>query len=83
MMATDDGFKNASTLDNYAQAWAFNYFLLNRHKKAYVKYLSHMSEKPRLISDEPEQRITEFLQFFDQTLEELDEEFLRYIRKLN
>lgn len=83
MMATDDGFKNASTLDNYAQAWAFNYFLLNRHKKAYVKYLSHMSEKPRLVSDEPEQRISEFLQFFDQTLEELDKEFLRYIRKLN
>lgn len=82
MMETDDGFRSEATLDNYAQAWAFNYFLLNRHKKEYVKYLVHMSNKPRLVSDEPESRISEFLEYFDLTLDELDAEFLRYIRKL-
>ena len=82
MLRSDDGFRNEEALDNYAQSWAFNYFLLNRRKKAYVKYLKHMSKKPRLIYDKPEQRVKEFLDHFDTTLEKFDEEFLQYIRKL-
>ena len=83
MIMTDAPFREESALDMYAQAWAFSYFLLNEHSDEFVEYLKFMSKKPRLQYDDPEVRLTDFLQFFEMDLEELDEEFVEFIRKQN
>ncbi|MEM9411596.1 MAG: DUF1570 domain-containing protein [Planctomycetota bacterium] len=83
MLSSDEHFRNEEALDYYAQAWAFSYFLLAKHKKKFVQYLKHMSKKPRLIYDTPEQRIEEFQSFFDVTLDQLDREFVQFARGLD
>ena len=69
-------------VDAYAEAWAFNHFLLNRRSKEYVAYLQHMSAKKPLIEDSPETRLAEFKQFLGDDLDALDQEFVEYIRRL-
>ena len=82
MIATDKHFRDASALDMYAQAWAFNYFLLNEHEEEFVEYLKFMAEKPMLKYDSPETRLKDFQRFFEKDLDQLDVEFVRYIRRL-
>ena len=81
MLQSDSAFRDESALDMYAQAWAFNYFLLKQHGDAFVEYLKFMSKKPRLKYDKPEDRLSDFLQFFEMTLEDLDREFVDFITK--
>ncbi len=83
MIQSDEAFRGQRALDMYAQAWAFNYFLLNRHKERYVEYLQKMSKKPLLIYDSPEQRLADFQEFFEQDFDDLDREFVQYIRSLD
>jgi len=72
----------AHLLDRYSEAWAFNYFLLNRHQETYVAYLKHLATKPMLKYDSAEQRLADFSLFFEGSLEELDREFLDYLGRL-
>ena len=82
MLSSDTKFRDPNlALDAYAEAWAFNYFLLNKYPEEYVNFLKHMSKKPRLKYDTPETRLNEFLQFFKQDLPALDREFVQYIQK--
>ena len=82
MLSTDTKFRDPNgSLDAYAEAWAFNYFLLNQYPKEYVNFLKHMAKKPRLKYDPPETRLAEFLQFFKQDLPALDREFVQYMQK--
>ena len=82
MLSRDTKFRDPNlALDAYAEAWAFNYFLLNKYPEEYVNFLKHMSKKPRLKYDTPETRLNEFLQFFKQDLPALDREFVQYIQK--
>ena len=83
MIMSDDGFRNDEALDNYAQAWAFNYFLLKKYKKEFVEYLKFMSKKPVLRFDSPDQRLADFEQFFDTSLQQLDREFVLYFQKVS
>ena len=83
MIQKDDGFRSETALDTYAQAWAFNYFLLKRHKKEFVEYLKFMSKKKVLRYDTPEQRLADFQSHFDSTLEQLDREFVLYFQKMS
>lgn len=83
MIMFDKPFRGPAALDMYAQAWAFNYFLLNQHQDEFVEYLKFMSNKPRLQYDSPEQRLADFIQFFDIDLEQLDEEFVEFMRSRN
>ncbi len=69
-------------LDRYAEAWAFNYFLLDRHSSSYVAYLKHMAAKKPCVFDSPEQRLAEFEMFFQKKLGELDSEFIKYMQGL-
>ena len=80
MIMSDECFRNESALDMYAQAWAFNYFLLNEYEQEFTSYLKFMSEKPRLRRDSPEKRLADFQKFFKVDFEQLDEELTRYIR---
>jgi hypothetical protein len=69
-------------LNRYAEAWSFNFFLLNKHSKAYVQYLKFISEKEPLWEDDAATRIEDFERFFPQGLAEMEREFLEYIRRL-
>lgn len=83
LIRDDERLRDAETVvDAYAEAWAFNHFLLNRRSKQYVAYLQHMSEKKPLIEDSPETRLAEFRRFMGEDLASLDKDFLEYILKL-
>jgi hypothetical protein len=84
LLSDDESFRDpAQMLDRYAEAWAFNYFLLMKHDREYVEYLKFLSEKKPLREDDAQTRIGDFQQFFKEDLAELDQEFVEYIRKLN
>ncbi len=67
--------------DAYSEAWALNYFLLNRHREKYVTYLKSLAEKKPLLDDTPQERLDAFKEVFGD-LKALDEEFVKYIQKL-
>lgn len=83
LIQSDVRLRGADTaIDAYAEAWAFNHFLLNRRSKEYVKYIEHMSEKKVLREDSPETRLKDFRRFLGEDLSELDKEFIAYVRRL-
>lgn len=67
----------------YAESWALNYYLLNRRSDEYVAYLKFMAKKRPLEYDTPEQRLSDFKQFFGEDLNALDREFVGYMLRLN
>jgi hypothetical protein len=69
-------------LARYAEAWALNYFLLNKYSKEYVAYLEKLRGKLPLRTDEAETRVSEFESAIGKRLAELDEEFVEYMQKL-
>jgi hypothetical protein len=66
-------------LDAYAEAWAFNYFLLRQHPKQYQAYLQLLMDKAPLAPDAPAVRLKEFKDSFGEDLTALDTEFVRYM----
>lgn len=83
MIQSDDPFRETETAtDNYAAAWAFNHFLLNRHAEPFVQYIKFMSEKKALIEDTPETRLADFKKFMGDDLEKLEQEFIEYVKQL-
>jgi hypothetical protein len=83
MLADDKRFRDPRLAgDAYAEAWAFNYFLLRQHSKEYFAYLHVLSQKSRLIWDDPAARLAEFKQIFGD-LNKLDEEFIRQMGKVH
>ncbi len=83
MLSDDTRFQDANTATYaYAEAWSFNYFLLNRHSKKYVEYLQFMSTKKPLVYDTPEERLADFKRFFGEDLEGLEREYLNYIKRI-
>jgi hypothetical protein len=80
LLSNDDRFRRAETAGAaYAEAWALNYFLLRKHREAYVSYLKELSKKRPLIDDEPQERIKLFTNALQMDLAALDAEFLRYM----
>ncbi len=83
MIESDDRLRDPETaLDGYAEAWAFNHFLLNKRSEEYVNYLKFMSTKKALITDEPATRVAEFKRFLGDDLGVLDKAFIEYVRGL-
>ena len=83
-LLTDDARLNdpETAADGYAEAWAFNHFLLNRRSKEYIAYLKEHSKMPPLSTADSAQRMTEFKKHFGDDMEKLEKNFLLYIRKL-
>ena len=82
LVARDDRFRNTNTnQDAYAEAWALTYFLIRSRPDDYLKYLKHVSQKKPLVGDSPETRLAEFEAIFGD-LEELDQDFLRYLQRI-
>lgn len=83
LITDDKRLQNEATvLDGYAEAWAFNHFLLNRHSKEYTEYLKHLAAKQPLVRTSAETRLADFQQFFGEDLATLDAEFIKYMQRL-
>lgn len=83
LMTSDLDFRDPNTgLSRYAEAWALNYFLLNKYGKEYVAYLERLRTKKPLITDTAENKLADFQEVFKVDWEEFDREFLEYIAKL-
>jgi len=82
LLSTDARFRDPQLAGQaYSEAWALNYFLLNRRTKQYVTYLKKLSEKKPLLQDTPEERVVIFGEVFGD-LNELDKDFVQFIKKL-
>ena len=68
--------------DAYAEAWALNYFLLRTRKEQYVEYLRKLVIQSELTPTNEERRMADFKAVFGEDLEELEAEFIRYIRRI-
>ncbi|WP_428308455.1 DUF1570 domain-containing protein [Lacipirellula sp.] len=78
MLSDDKLFTTPETaVDSYAQAWAWNYFLIRTRTKEYAGYLKMIAEKPLLLEDKKGQRVKEFRQHFGDDLDELEDDFYR------
>ncbi len=78
LVAEDGRFRKPDqALDAYAEAWAFNYFLIRQKPKEYVQYLQQLAERKPMLYDTPDERLTTFRKIFGDKLTTLDAEFLR------
>jgi hypothetical protein len=68
--------------DAYSEAWALTYFLYEKHREPYVRYLKHVAQKPPLIFGESSARLAEFKSAFGDDLAALDKEFLAFMKSL-
>jgi len=83
LVAEDELFRHPETaVDLYAQAWAWNYFLIKWRPKEYAAYLKMIKEKPLLIEDDRKTRLAEFKRHFGADLDALEEEFYRRMRRV-
>ena len=83
LITNDDRLRHPRTaLDGYAEAWAWNYFLIKWHSKEYANYLKMLAEKPLLTQDKPAQRLSDFQDHFGKNLKDLEAEFYRRMSKL-
>ncbi|MCB9874063.1 MAG: DUF1570 domain-containing protein [Planctomycetaceae bacterium] len=81
LISTDDRFRDPRQAgDAYAEAWSLNYFLIRKHLKEYLQYMKVLSEKRPLRYDDPEDRLAQFKEAFGDDLEQLNTEFIRYMR---
>jgi hypothetical protein len=82
MIAGDELFQNPETaVDTYAQAWAWNYFLIKWRPKEYAAYLKAIAGKPLLAQDGRKARIAEFRKHFGTDLAKLEQEFYRQMER--
>jgi hypothetical protein len=83
MIGSDDSFRDPeAALARYAEAWAFNHFLLNERADVYLQYLRHMSTKKALAEETAEIRIGDFQKFFGEDWGQLEADFIEYVRGL-
>jgi hypothetical protein len=72
----------ATAVDAYAQAWAWNYFLIRTRPKVYAAYLKTLAAKPVLVEDKPGQRLKEFREHFGEDLGQLEADFYRTMNRV-
>jgi len=83
LIADDNRLRHPKTaVDGYAEAWAWNYFLIKWHAKEYAQYLEALAAKPLLVKDDRATRLTDFQEHFGENLQELEAEFYRRMSKL-
>jgi hypothetical protein len=83
LLGDDKRFRDPKqALASYAEAWALTYYLINKHPKLYVSYLSLLSQKKPLIWDDAATRLKEFQGIFGEDLQRLDADFVRYMMRV-
>jgi hypothetical protein len=84
LIANDDLFRDPETaVDSYAQAWAWNYFLIKWRPKQYAAYLKAIADKPILTPPDAKQRVADFRKFFGDDFDALEDEFFRQMRRVD
>ena len=82
MLTEDGGFQVATTaLDNYAEAWALNYYLIKTRRADYIEYLQALQAKLPLMTDDPQTRLEEFEAAFGPPAQ-VEREMMRYLSRL-
>ena len=83
-MLTDDKLFQtpATAVDSYAQAWAWNYFLIRSRPKEYAEYMKTIAAKPVLVEDKKGQRVKEFRAAFGDDLQTLEDDFYRMMNRV-
>ena len=83
LVRTDDLLRdNKTALAAYADSWALTYFLIKTHREHFFNYLKILAKKPALTQDSAEQREADFKDAFGDDIDQLEEEFVRYMRTL-
>lgn len=83
LIADDRRMKDPRTaVDAYAEAWAWNYFLIHGRPKQYTAYLKMLADKPRMVRSDPKTRLAEFRQHFGEDMQALEADFARYLSRL-
>jgi len=83
MVGDDDLFRRPDTaVDAYAQAWAWNYYLLKWRPKEYASYLKAIAAKPLLTVDSRQERMAEFRKHFGSDLGKLEDDFFRRMNRV-
>jgi hypothetical protein len=83
LVASDARFNDPDQMsDAYAEAWALTHFLIRTKKDAYVKYLTKLAAKPRLVWNSPEERLAEFRTAFGDDFGQLNSDLLKHLKKL-
>jgi len=83
LLIDDSRFRDPRQVnDAYAEGWALNYYLFQKHAKKYHAYLAGLAKKRPLVEDSTEERLREFKTAFGLDLQAFDEEFVRYMQRV-
>ena len=83
LIQSDERLRNADTaIPAYAEAWAFNHFLLNKHSRNIWSTYSTCRQRKALLEDTAEVRLADFKRFLGDDLDSLDQQFIEYVEKL-
>jgi hypothetical protein len=83
LVGDDELFRQPETaVDSYAQAWAWNYYLIKWRPKEYAAYLAAIRDQELLTPPDPKRRLAEFRKHFGPDFDKLEEEFFRQMRRL-
>lgn len=84
LIGRDDRLYDEGTVaDAYGESWALTYFLLRTRGKQYIKYLQLIREGKPVIRSSPRERIAQFEQAMGTSIEKLDLQFIKYMRRVN
>jgi hypothetical protein len=83
LVADDELFRHPETaVDCYAQAWAWNYFLITWKPKEYAAYLKDVASQQILSRPDPKARLAMFRKHFGADFDELEGEFFRMMKRI-
>ena len=83
LVGDDEPFREPDTaVDCYAQAWAWNYFLIKWHPKEYAAYLKAIKDLPLLSQPNEKRRLAEFRKHFGADFDALEDDFFRKMRRI-
>ncbi len=83
LVADDELFRHPDTaVDSYAQAWAWNYFLIKWHPEKYAAYLKTVAAGELLAPADPKKRLADFRKHFGTDLDALENDFYRRMQRI-
>jgi hypothetical protein len=83
LLSSDSRFRDSKAATAaYAEAWALNYYLIRTHREQYAEYLQRLAQLKPLEQVTPEQRVAQFQAAFGNDLQQLETDFLRYMRRV-
>lgn len=83
LVQSDDRFQSVGlATDAYAESWAFCHFLIRRYPDRFADYLKLLQTKQPLTPSTPQQRLEEFTEAFGKSPDELNETFMKHVKRL-